>query len=321
MHHADDFTLMPPTGGDTSRDSENSPERIAEMSALLQAAASATLEVVETYASGNLAVLVAVERQHGEVGDYPEQDWSLRVTLVFRREESVLAARAPPRRRARAPDLLRPPGRAGSRRCTRRDGRVGASQTPLPRGGWDAPWSARELPARGPVVGAQQRVGAAVAEDHRAAEEPGERGSSKYVDEDRRSRRAAPAVRPGSGSRSSSGPSSGSAMPSATSGVSMSPGAIALSRMPAADPVVGRRVAAHEPRDRGLRRRIGEDRPACLAELACARLVAGDARVDERLGDPGLAGGGVRADRRRPPRRCPSASSGRSPASSSTEPK
>jgi ketosteroid isomerase-like protein len=31
-------------------------------------------------------VLVAVERQHGEVGGLPDQDWSLRVTLVFRRE-------------------------------------------------------------------------------------------------------------------------------------------------------------------------------------------------------------------------------------------
>jgi ketosteroid isomerase-like protein len=46
-----------------------------------------TLEVVETYASGNLAELVAVEHQTGAVGDLPEQDLSLRVTLVFRRED------------------------------------------------------------------------------------------------------------------------------------------------------------------------------------------------------------------------------------------
>ena len=31
------------------------------------------------------AVCVAIERQHGEVGNLPDQDWSLRVTLVFRR--------------------------------------------------------------------------------------------------------------------------------------------------------------------------------------------------------------------------------------------
>jgi ketosteroid isomerase-like protein len=87
MHHTDDFTLMPPTGGETSRDSENRPERIAEMARFFKRG-ECTLEVVETYASGDLAVLVAVERQHGEVGDYPDQDWSLRLTLVFRREES-----------------------------------------------------------------------------------------------------------------------------------------------------------------------------------------------------------------------------------------
>ena len=44
------------------------------------------LEVVQTYASGNMAVLVVIERQHAVVGGLPEQDWSLRVTLVFRHE-------------------------------------------------------------------------------------------------------------------------------------------------------------------------------------------------------------------------------------------
>jgi ketosteroid isomerase-like protein len=48
----------------------------------------ADLELVETYASGDMAVLVAIERQHGEVGGMPDQDWSLRVTLVFRHEGS-----------------------------------------------------------------------------------------------------------------------------------------------------------------------------------------------------------------------------------------
>jgi ketosteroid isomerase-like protein len=40
------------------------------------------------YASGDLAVLVGVERQHGAVAGLPDQDWPLRVTLVFRREDS-----------------------------------------------------------------------------------------------------------------------------------------------------------------------------------------------------------------------------------------
>jgi hypothetical protein len=30
----------------------------------------------------------SIERQHGAVGGLPDQDWSLRVTLVFRREGS-----------------------------------------------------------------------------------------------------------------------------------------------------------------------------------------------------------------------------------------
>jgi ketosteroid isomerase-like protein len=35
--------------------------------------------------SGDLVVVAGIERQHGEVGGLPDQDWSLRVTLVFRR--------------------------------------------------------------------------------------------------------------------------------------------------------------------------------------------------------------------------------------------
>jgi ketosteroid isomerase-like protein len=49
---------------------------------------SAELELIKTYVSVNLAVLVAIEHQRGVVGDLPEQDWSLRVTWVFRRTES-----------------------------------------------------------------------------------------------------------------------------------------------------------------------------------------------------------------------------------------
>ena len=48
----------------------------------------AELEVVQSYASGDMVVLVAIERQHGEVGGMPDQDCSLRVTLVFRRDGS-----------------------------------------------------------------------------------------------------------------------------------------------------------------------------------------------------------------------------------------
>lgn len=43
-------------------------------------------EVVATHASGDLVVLVAVERVRAKIGGQPEQDWSLRVTQVFRRD-------------------------------------------------------------------------------------------------------------------------------------------------------------------------------------------------------------------------------------------
>ncbi len=45
-------------------------------------------ELVSTWQSGDLAILVTIERMHGQVGDIPEQDWSLRVTQVFRRKGS-----------------------------------------------------------------------------------------------------------------------------------------------------------------------------------------------------------------------------------------
>lgn len=87
IKHTDDYTLMSPTGGDATHGFVMSDDRLTEMERFFKGG-EATLEVVQTYASGDLAVLVVVERQHGEVGDYPAQEWSLRVTLVFRREGS-----------------------------------------------------------------------------------------------------------------------------------------------------------------------------------------------------------------------------------------
>ena len=87
IRHADDFTLMSPFGGEPERGFDTSPERLKALERFFQGG-EAELEVVETYASGDLVVLVMIERQHGEVGGLPEQDWSLRVTWVFRREGS-----------------------------------------------------------------------------------------------------------------------------------------------------------------------------------------------------------------------------------------
>jgi ketosteroid isomerase-like protein len=65
----------------------------------------AKVEVVDTYTSGNLAVLVVIERQHETIGDLPEQDWSLRVTWVFRRtaeSDWELVHRHPPQQSFRS---------------------------------------------------------------------------------------------------------------------------------------------------------------------------------------------------------------------------
>jgi ketosteroid isomerase-like protein len=83
----DDYTLMSPFGGEPERGVDTSPERLEALERFFQGG-DADLEVVPTYASGDLVVLVAIERQHGEVGGLPEQDWSLRVTWVFRRDGS-----------------------------------------------------------------------------------------------------------------------------------------------------------------------------------------------------------------------------------------
>jgi ketosteroid isomerase-like protein len=82
--HGDDYTLMPPFGGETRRGFDYTEDAVAQTRDYF-ASGEARLDVEQTYVSGDLAVLVAVERQHGEVGGLPDQDLSLRVTLVFRR--------------------------------------------------------------------------------------------------------------------------------------------------------------------------------------------------------------------------------------------
>ena len=84
VKHADDFTLMSPYGGDPSRGFDDSDEAVEALAQFFRRG-EATLDVVASYASGDLAVLALIEHHHGEIGDLPEQDLSLRVTLVFRR--------------------------------------------------------------------------------------------------------------------------------------------------------------------------------------------------------------------------------------------
>lgn len=84
---ASDFTLFQPFGGPATRGFDKGPERLAAMSRYFRNGTCGT-EVVQTYASDDMIVLATVERQTGEVGDLPLQNWSLRVTEVWRRSSS-----------------------------------------------------------------------------------------------------------------------------------------------------------------------------------------------------------------------------------------
>lgn len=85
ISHADDFTLMTPFGGPPTRGFDGSSDRLAALGRFFRAGRT-TLELVQAYASGDMVVLAVIERQTVEVGGLPEQDWSLRVTLVYRRD-------------------------------------------------------------------------------------------------------------------------------------------------------------------------------------------------------------------------------------------
>jgi ketosteroid isomerase-like protein len=84
--HAPGFTLLAPIGGAPTKH-ENRGEELATSTSNFQGG-DATLEHVETHAWGDTVVLVMIERQHGQVSDLPDQDWSLRVTHVYRRDGS-----------------------------------------------------------------------------------------------------------------------------------------------------------------------------------------------------------------------------------------
>jgi len=81
----DNFTLMTPFGGEPSRGKDITYEQWEAMRSFFR---NGTLlqEVIESYRSDELIVLVAIERTRVEVGGLPAQDWPLRVTLVYQRE-------------------------------------------------------------------------------------------------------------------------------------------------------------------------------------------------------------------------------------------
>jgi ketosteroid isomerase-like protein len=83
VHHARGFTLLAPTGGPASEHEDRAGELRGWESSF--AGGEARLDHVVTHAWADTVVLIATERQHGRIGDQPDQDLSLRVTHVYRR--------------------------------------------------------------------------------------------------------------------------------------------------------------------------------------------------------------------------------------------
>ena len=84
----DDFTLMSPFGGTPSRSARLTDEEWAAIGRFFRNG-MLKQELVEAYGSADMIVLAVMEHaRHVEVGGLPAQDWSLRVTLVYRREGS-----------------------------------------------------------------------------------------------------------------------------------------------------------------------------------------------------------------------------------------
>lgn len=85
---SDDFTLMAPFGGKPTRGSDMTEERWQAMGRFFKNGDFAQ-ELVHAYASPDMVVLALIERSNVEVGGLPAQDWALRVTLVYRRENGA----------------------------------------------------------------------------------------------------------------------------------------------------------------------------------------------------------------------------------------
>ena len=84
VHHARGFTLLAPNGGPASRHDDRAGELRGWKSTFADGESS--FEHVVTHAWGDTVVLIMIERQHGRIGDRPDQDLSARVTHVYRRD-------------------------------------------------------------------------------------------------------------------------------------------------------------------------------------------------------------------------------------------
>ena len=82
---AEDFTLMDPMGGAPRHGYDPTPDFLERLRRFFRGGTS-EVELVQATAAGGLAVLAVIERMRARIADLPEQAWSLRVTLVFRRD-------------------------------------------------------------------------------------------------------------------------------------------------------------------------------------------------------------------------------------------
>ena len=83
---SEDFTLMSPMGGKPGR-APYSPEAMEEIGRFFKNG-TFDQELVQSYATRDMVVLATIERAQVEVGGLPQQEWLLRVTVVFRRAGS-----------------------------------------------------------------------------------------------------------------------------------------------------------------------------------------------------------------------------------------
>ncbi|HEY4125782.1 MAG TPA: nuclear transport factor 2 family protein [Rhizomicrobium sp.] len=84
----DDFTIFGPTGGPAPMKGSAEWRKVAPNAAKIFKKGEAKVELFESYCSGNLLVLVLLEHQTVTFeGDSEPQNWSQRVTQVYRREE------------------------------------------------------------------------------------------------------------------------------------------------------------------------------------------------------------------------------------------
>ena len=85
VSYTEDFTLMSPFGGTPTHGVHLTDSRWQDIGRFFRNGTFGQ-EVVQTYATPDMVVLVLIERQNVEAGGLPAQDWALRVTLVYRRE-------------------------------------------------------------------------------------------------------------------------------------------------------------------------------------------------------------------------------------------